>query len=54
MLCPTATGEVAITVQIIRIAIIVRQFFPVSDMPEGHNPDRTGGDVDVTIGSTGV
>ncbi len=54
MLCPTATGEVAITVRIIRIAIIVRQFFPSSDMPEGHNPDRTGGDVDVTIGSTGV
>jgi hypothetical protein len=54
MLCPTATGEVAITVRIIRIAIIVRQFFPVSDMPEGHNPDRTGGDVDVTIGITGV
>jgi len=54
MLGPTATRKVAIRGRIILIAIIVGQFFPISDMPEGHNPDRTGGDVDVTIGVTGV
>ena len=54
MRCTTATGKVAITVRIILIAVIVGQFFPVSDIPEGHNPDRTGGEVDFTIGITGV
>ena len=54
MLGPTATGKVAITVRIILIAVIVGQFFPVSDIPEGHYPDCAGSDVDFTIGITGV
>jgi hypothetical protein len=54
MLCTTATGKVAIIVRFILIAVIVGQFFPVSDIPEGHNPDRAGGDVNVTIGITGM
>ena len=54
MLCSTATGKVAISIRIILIAVIVRQFFPISDIPEGYNPDCTGGEVDSTIGITGV
>jgi len=43
-----------IRVRIILVAIIVRQFFPVSDIPDGHNPERPRRLLDFTIGSTGV
>ena len=43
-----------IAIRIIFIAVIVRQFFPVSDIPEGHNPDRPGCLFYFTIGITGV
>jgi hypothetical protein len=38
----------------IRIAVIVGQLFPVSDIPEGHQPDHTGGLFDGAVGITGV
>ena len=54
MLGPTVTGEVAITVRLIRIAVIVGQFFSVRDIPEGHQPDRAGRLCDVTVRITGM
>jgi hypothetical protein len=38
----------------IRIAVIVGQFFPVSDISEGHQPDRAGRLCDFTVRITGM
>jgi hypothetical protein len=51
---PATTREVVITIRIVLIAIIVRQFFPVSNIPEGHQPERAGRLFDFTVGITGV
>ena len=48
------TWEVFIVCRIIRIAVIVRQLFPVGDSPEGHQPERAGRLYDVTVRITGV
>ena len=50
----TATREVFIVCRMIRIAVIVRQLFPVRDISEGDNPERPGRLFDFTIGITGV
>ena len=38
----------------IRIAVIERQLFPISDIPEGDQPDRAGRLGDFTGGIAGV
>ena len=38
----------------IRIAVIVRQLFPVADISEGDQPERASRLGDVTVGITGV
>jgi hypothetical protein len=51
---PTATREVCVVGRMIRIAVIVGQFFPVSDIPEGDNPDCADRLFNFTVGITGV
>jgi len=48
------TREVCIVCRMIRIAVIVGQFFPVGDISEGHKPERASRLCDVTVGITGV
>src|SRR4051812_40883078 len=48
------TREVCIIFRMILIAIIVRQFFPVSNIPEGDQPERASRHGDVTVEITGV
>ena len=35
-------------------AIVIAEFFTLLDVPFGNNPDRVFGDVDVTVGGTGM
>ena len=49
-----AAGEVLIRVRIELIAIVVGEFFPITDVPEGHNPECAGRLFNLTIGRTGV
>jgi hypothetical protein len=51
---PTATGVVLISVRIKVIAVIVRQFVAISDIPEGDDPDRASRLCDLTVGIAGV
>src|SRR2546425_1043304 len=51
---PTATREVLIVGRMIRIAVIVRQLFPVSDIAKGDQPERAGRLCDFTVRITGV
>ena len=50
----TATWEIFIVGRMIRIAVIVRQLFPIRDIPEGYQPDHAGGLFDFAVGITGV
>jgi hypothetical protein len=50
----TATGEVFIVGRMIRITVIVGQFFAVSDIAEGHQPDRAGRLGDFAVRITGA
>ena len=50
--CSTITGEIRIGFRIIGIVVLIGQFFPSLDIPQGYNPDTARGGLYRTIGVT--